>query len=106
MLGHYIAKIIIMQVDDKQHLNTKKQILVNAVSSVIKELVKNSGKSGRKISQEYDIGLGVISKLERNLVSDIKLSTIWKLANAFDISPLEIIKKTITELPEDFNFYD
>ena len=77
-----------MQVDDKQHLNTKKQILVNAVSSVIKELVKNSGKSGRKISQEYDIGLGVISKLERNLVSDIKLSTIWKLANAFDISPL------------------
>lgn len=71
-----------MQVDDKQHLNTKKQILVNAVSSVIKELVKNSGKSGRKISQEYDIGLGVISKLERNLVSDIKLSTIWKLANA------------------------
>ena len=50
-----------MQVDDKQHLNTKKQILVNAVSSVIKELVKNSGKSGRKISQEYDIGLGVIS---------------------------------------------
>ena len=84
-----------MQVDDKQHLNTKKQILVNAVSSVIKELVKNSGKSGRKIS-----------KLERNLVSDIKLSTIWKLANAFDISPLEIIKKTITELPEDFNFYD
>ena len=95
-----------MQVDDKQHLNTKKQILVNAVSSVIKELVKNSGKSGRKISQEYDIGLGVISKLERNLVSDIKLSTIWKLANAFDISPLEIIKKTITDLPEDFNFYD
>ena len=95
-----------MQVDDKQHLNTKKQILVNAVSSVIKELVKNSGKSGRKISQEYDIGLGVISKLERNLVSDIKLSTIWKLANAFDISTLEIIKKTITELPEDFNFYD
>ena len=69
-----------MQVDDKQHLNTKKQILVNAVSSVIKELVKNSGKSGRKISQEYDIGLGVISKLERNLVSDIKLSTIWKLS--------------------------
>ena len=37
-----------MQVDDKQHLNTKKQILVNAVSSVIKELVKTPVKADVK----------------------------------------------------------
>ncbi len=95
-----------MQVDDKQHLTKKKQILMNAVSVVIKDLVKNSGKSGRKISEEYDIGLGVISKLERKLTTDIKFSTVWKLANAFDISPLEIVKLIINELPDDFNFYD
>ena len=95
-----------MQADEKQHLVKKRQILMTAVSEVITELVLQSGKSGRKISEEYEIGLGVISKLERNLVSDIKLSTIWKLANAFDISPSAIIELIIKKLPEDFNFYD
>ena len=74
-----------MQVDDKKILKDKQKILIQSISIVIKDLLKQSGKSGRKISEEYDIGLGVISKIERNLVSDIKISTIWKLINAFNI---------------------
>ncbi len=95
-----------MQADDKQNLIEKQAILMHAISIVIKEIVKNSGKSGRKISEEYDIGLGVISKLERNIVSDVKISTLWKLANALDINPNILFDKICKNLPKDFNFYE
>lgn len=70
------------------------------------KLLQESGKSGRKFSAEYEIGIGVISKLERNLLSDVKFSTIWKFANAFAISPCEFIQLIENELPKEFNFYD
>lgn len=95
-----------MQADDKKNLIEKQAILMQAISSVIKEFVKNSGKSGRKISEEYDIGLGVISKLERNIVNDVKISTLWKLANALDIKPNLLFDKICDNLPNDFNFYE
>ena len=95
-----------MQADDKQNIIEKQKILVTAVSLVVRNLLKRSGKSGRKISEEYDIGLGVISKLDRNLVSDIKLSTLWKLMNAFNISPENFIKMILDNLPKNFNFYE
>ncbi len=95
-----------MQADDKQNIIEKQKILVTAVSLVVRDLLKRSGKSGRKISEEYDIGLGVISKLDRNLVSDIKLSTLWKLMNAFNVSPEIFIKMISENLPKNFNFYE
>ena len=95
-----------MQADDKETLLNKQQELIRAISSVVGDLVKQSGKSGRKISEEYDIGLGVISKLERNLVSDIKISTIWKLINAFNISPDAFFFFLSDNLPEKFNFFE
>ena len=95
-----------MQADDKQKMAEKQKILMKSVSVVVKELLKQSGKSGRKISEEYDIGLGVISKLERNITSDIKLSTLWKLINTFNILPEHFFKKITDDLPENFNFYE
>lgn len=95
-----------MQVDDKKILKDKQKILIQSISIVIKDLLKQSGKSGRKISEEYDIGLGVISKIERNLVSDIKISTIWKLINAFNIDENLFWQKVINNLPKNFNFYE
>jgi len=103
---HYILKINIMQADEKQYLKEKQKILIKTISNVIKELVKGSGKSGRKISEEYDIGLGVISKIERNMTSDIKISTIWKFINIFEITPEQFFKMVKNELPADFNFYE
>ena len=67
-----------MQADDKETLLNKQQELIRAISSVVGDLVKQSGKSGRKISEEYDIGLGVISKLERNLVIWYNIVIVWR----------------------------
>lgn len=95
-----------MQVDDNQQFKEKRKTLMIAVTNVVNKLLKQSGKSGRKFSQEYEFGLGMLSKLQRNIATDIKLSTIWKLANAFELPPAELIFLIQKELPENFNFYD
>ena len=91
--------------DDKQQLLEKKNMLIAAMASVISELVNKSGKSGRKISAEYDIGLGLLSKVMRSK-SDIKYTTLWKLSNALQITPLEFTKMVMKKLPKDFNFFE
>jgi len=95
-----------MQADSDNYSLHKKKILIKAISTVVMELLEKTGKSGRKFSAEYEIGIGVISKLERNLLHDVKFSTVWKLANAFAIPPNEFIKLIEKELPKGFNFYD
>lgn len=95
-----------MQVDDNQQFKEKRKILMIAVANVVTKLLKQSGKSGRNISQEYEFGLGMLSKLQRNIATDIKLSTIWKLANAFELPLVKFILLIQEELPENFNFYD
>jgi transcriptional regulator with XRE-family HTH domain len=94
-----------MNNDDKQQLNLKRNILITAISEVISELVNKSGKSGRKISAEYDIGLGMLSKLMRGK-SDIKYTTLWKLSNALHVNPLELSEMIMKKLPKDFNFFE
>lgn len=91
--------------DDKQQLTVKKNILITVIAEVISELVNKSGKSGRKISVEYDIGLGTLSKLMRGK-SDIKYTTLWKLSNALQISPLKLTEIIMKKLPKDFNFFE
>lgn len=91
--------------DDKQQLIEKKNILITAIASVISELVKNSGKSGRKISAEYDIALGLLSKIMRGK-SDIKYTTLWKLSNALQITPIKFTEMVMKKLPNDFNFFE
>jgi len=42
----------------------------------------------------------------RNKYSDIKLSTLWKMANALEIQPEKFIELIKKHLPKDFNFYE
>ena len=56
-------------------------------------------------SYEYGIGNGILSKLEKGY-ADSRISTLWKLANAFGYKCSELIKMVEKELPNNFNFYD
>ena len=60
----YIDKFSVMQVNNDKSILNKKKILIKAISTVVMKLLQDSGKSGRKFSAEYEIGIGVISKLE------------------------------------------
>ena len=56
-------------------------------------------------SSENDISMSVLSMIER-AQKDPQLSTIFKLAEAFDIEPSKFIKLINQELPKDFHLID
>lgn len=94
-----------MCISDYEKMEAKKEILLKAVGKVVLAKRTELKKGINKFSFEYDIGNGLLSRLEHG-TTDTKISTLWKLANAFDIKFSEFAKLIEEELPNDFNFYD
>ena len=94
-----------MHDEDLNICEQKKVILFQAIGKVVLRNRKILKKGINKFSFEYDIANGLLSRLE-NGKSDTKISTLWKLSNAFNISFTEFAKQIEDELPKDFCFYD
>jgi len=92
-----------VQFDKKSKV--QKAILLKAVGKVVHNQRAKMNTGINKFSFEYDIGNGLLSRLE-NGIADTKISTLWKLANAFEIKFSEFAKLIEKELPESFNFFD
>jgi hypothetical protein len=93
-----------MQDEDKKVQIENKKLLLKVLGEIIYENRSKMGKGINKFSYEYDIGNGLLSGLEKGLI-DTKLSTVWKLANAFGFSCSEFISLVENRLPKGFNFY-
>lgn len=93
-----------MQDVDKQIQEENKEILLKAIGKVVQRKRKEMNTGINKFSYEYDIGNGLLSYLEKG-VSDTKITTMWKLANAFGMSFSDFAKLIELELPLDFGFY-
>ena len=91
--------------EDYQLINERRKILLKAVGRVIHNQRSKANKGINKFSFEYDIGNGLLSRLE-NGTTDTKITTLWKLANAFNLKFSELAKLIEEKLPNDFNFYD
>ena len=91
--------------DDLEIQEKKKKILLNAVGKVVLNERKKLNKGINKFSFEYDIGNGLLSRLE-NGTTDTKISTLWKLANAFEIKFSFLAQLIENELPDNFSFYE
>ena len=91
--------------NDSIILERKKIVLLKAIGKVINKKRKELNKGINKFSFEYDIGNGLLSRLE-NGKTDTKISTIWKISNALDMSFSELVNLIEQELPKDFNFYE
>lgn len=94
-----------MDYDDNKILEKQKKILLKAIGKVVLEKRKELKKGINKFSFEYDIGNGLLSRLE-NGKSDTKISTLWKIANAFNIKFSDLAILIEKELGEDFTFYE
>lgn len=94
-----------MQVlSDKELLERDKEILLKAIGNVVKRERLKRKIGINKFSYEFDIGNGLLSYLEKG-VSDTKITTMWKLANAFEMKFSDFVRLVEMELPKDFNFY-
>jgi len=94
-----------MNDEDSTIIEQKKKALLIAIGNVVHQERKALNKGINKFSFEYDIGNGLLSRLE-NGTTDTKITTLWKLANAFGLKFSQFANLIEQELPQDFNFYD
>lgn len=81
----------------------KKKVIRNALAATVKRL--RGKKSQFILGAEYDIPSSVISDIER-AVKDPQLTTLFKLATAFNMTVSEFISEIEKELPKDFSVND
>ena len=78
----------------------KKKIILDAIAKTVKRL--RNGKSQYMLSAEYDIPYSVVNSIEKG-IKDPQLTTLFKLANSFNLKTSEFIKELEKELPDKFS---
>ena len=94
-----------MEHEDYILMEKRKRILLKAIGKIVKTKRLELKKGINKFSFEYDIGNGLLTRIERG-DTDTKITTLWKLANAFNIKFSDLALLIEKELPNKFNFYD
>ncbi len=82
-----------------QENNKKKKIILKALAKVVKEL--RGEKSQFMFCSENDISTSIISTIE-HAKKDPQMTTLFKLAEAFDMTASQFMKLIQDELPKDF----
>ncbi|MBQ8460613.1 helix-turn-helix transcriptional regulator [bacterium] len=90
-----------MQAENKQ----KRQELLKAIAATVKGLRNKTGKSISLISNELNVSKSIWSDVEL-AKTDIQFSTFWRIAEALDIMPEELLKKIKENLPQNFTFIE
>lgn len=91
----------IMQAENKE----KRQLLLQALAKTVKELRFKTGKSISLISNELNVSKSIWSDAEAGK-SDLQFSTFWRIAEALDITPEELIIKIKQNLKENISFIE
>ena len=81
----------------------RKKIIMYALAELLKEL--RGSKSQFMFASESDISTSIISNIERGL-KDPQLTTVFKIAEACNISCDEFVKLLIKKLPKDFSLIE
>ena len=90
---------------DLNNIEANKKILLTTIGKIVHQKRINLSKGINKFSFEYDIGNGLLSRLEKGN-TDTQITTLWKLANAFNIKFSDLAIEIEKELPDNFNFYE
>lgn len=85
-----------------QYLKQKK-LIKQALCKVVKKL--RGQKSNFIFGSENDISTSILSSIE-NCKKDPQLTTIFRLAEALNISTSDFVKMINDELPKDFYFIE
>lgn len=94
-----------MQDDDISIQNEKKKEILTILGELVHSNRISKNKGINTFSYEYDIGNGLLSRLEKGNI-DTKITTLWKLANAFGYKCSDFVKLIEEQLPSNFNFYN
>lgn len=84
-----------------QYKNEKTIYLIKKFGETVVKKRKKLNKSQRMLAFEYDLDSGNLSRIESGLI-DPKLTMLWRISEALNISLSQLIKYLETELGEDF----
>ena len=84
-------------------MQEKKEIILNALAEVVRDLRGN--RSQFMFASENDISISVVSMVERGL-KDPQLTTLVKLAEAFDMNLSDFSKLIEEKLPDNFSLIE
>ena len=89
-----------------QQRNSKTILLSKTIGQILKEYrIEVAEKAINSVAHEYGLDVGNISRIE-NGVTEVKLVTLWKLADAYEIPLSVLIQKIEAALPKDFHLYE
>lgn len=88
-----------------QNKNSKSLYLRKILGNTIKELREKQGISANKLTNEYEIGSGNLSRIE-NAVTDCKFITLWKISEALNMNFSELAKCVENNLDNNFKLMD
>ena len=88
-----------------QSKTSKKELFTNALGKVIKRLRDKSKLSSREIAFSMSLSKTTILHAEKGIL-DPQLSTFFKIAEAFNLTPVDLLTMVNKELPQNFTFED
>lgn len=88
-----------------QKKSSKTLYLRRVLGDTIKHLRETKNVSANKLANEYDIGNGNLSRIE-NAVTDCKFITLWRIAEALDMSFSELATCIENNLDKNFKLMD
>ena len=83
----------------------KKNEFLKALGQVIKELHVRSNRSARSIAYDIDISKTTLLLAEKGKL-DPQITTFCKLAEAFYLTPEELLKRVYSKLPDRWCFIE
>lgn len=84
-------------------LDKNKKLILKLLGKHIKNL--RGEKSQFILASENDISVSIISTVER-AIKDPQITTVFKLAEALNIKPSELLKLIENDLPKGFSMID
>ena len=80
--------------------------LISTLGSLIKKYRKEQGKTIYAISAEVAMSKSTWREAEVGISKDIKLTTLWRIAEGLDIPLATLINDLAQELGDDFSLSD
>lgn len=88
-----------------QNKDTKSLYLREVIGNTIKNLREKQNISANKLTNEYDIASGNLSRIE-NAVIDCKVITLWRISEALNMKFSELAKCIEDNLEKNFKLID
>lgn len=90
----------------QEELKKRQHKLISTLGQIVKTHRTRINKTIYSISAEVSMSKSTWREVELGICKDVKLSTLWKIAEGLEIPIGELLRELSSELGKDFNLSD